>query len=123
MTWTVAFDDSLRIVILTYSGVSTGEDIKEAAVARIALGREKGVDRYLIDTTAVVTDESATSDLFDLPDKFYPAERNQRDSRIAILEPESSRSSEMVRFFESVCVNRGWAVKVFSDRESAIRWL
>jgi len=123
MTWTVSFDESLRVVVLTYSGVNTGEDIKEAAAARIALGREKGVNKFLIDTREVVTDESATSDIFELPDKVYPAERNQRESRIAILEPESPRSSEMVRFFESVCVNRGWQVKVFQDLESAIRWL
>jgi len=26
-------------------------------------------------------------------------------------------------FFETVCINRGWAVQRFTDREQAIRWL
>ncbi|MBN1826432.1 MAG: STAS/SEC14 domain-containing protein [Candidatus Eisenbacteria bacterium] len=123
MTWTVECNEELGIIILTYSGVTTGEEIKKAAVARIDLGKKKGVTKFLIDTRTVKTDESATFDIYDVPNKIYPSKGDLHESRIAILEPESSTSTKMVQFFESVCVNRGWMVKIFQDRESAIRWL
>jgi hypothetical protein len=123
MAWTVEYNDVLQIVELTYSGRTTGEEIKEAAASRMSMGKQKGVTKFLIDTRKVEADGSATLDIYDVPDKMYPKEHVQYTNRIAILEPESSTSREMVKFYENACVNRGWLVKTFQDRESAVKWL
>lgn len=123
MTWTLEYSDELDIVVLTYKGKTTGFDLKEASTARIALGREKGVSKYLIDTTEVEVSSSATSDVLDLPDKVYSDKQVDYSSRIAIIEPKSAESRKMVKFYEDACVNRGWLVKMFKDRPSALGWL
>ena len=123
MTWNLEYRDDLEIVVLTYSGKVCGTDIKEAASARIDMGKQKGITRFLIDTREIEVDESATMSIYELPTSIYPDEENGRISRIAIIGPKSSESKTMVRFFENACVNRGWLVNTFQDYESAIEWL
>lgn len=123
MVWKVEYDDKLQIVVLTYSGKTKGEDIKEAAAARIAMGKEKGVTNYLIDTRKIATEGSSTFDIFTLPSKMYPDKRVESRSRIAVIIPELPTEREMVQFYEDVCFNRGWMVKTFQDHDSALKWL
>jgi len=123
MSWTLEYSDDLQIVVLTYLGKVTGAEIKEAAAGRIKMGKQKGTAKFLIDARKVESDGSATLDIYDVPKKIFPEENVQRTNRIAILEPESSTSREMVEFFKNVCANRGWLVMTFQDRESAVQWL
>lgn len=123
MKWSVEYNDDLKIVVLTYFGRVTGSDISEAAAARIDLGKEKGVTKFLIDARKVEADELAGMDIHSIPEKLYTEKQVERTSRIAILAPQTETSKKMVRFFESACVNRGWVVKSFNDQESAVRWL
>ena len=123
MAWSVDYDEALRLVVLTYSGQTTGQDIKDAAAARIAMGRKRGVTDFLIDTRDVLVDESATVDIYDVPDKMYVDKAVQRVSRIAILEPRSPDSRHLVEFFANACTNRGWLAKRFTDRTEALEWL
>lgn len=123
MAWTVEYSDKFGIVILTYTGRVTGRDIQEAAAARIDLGKQKGVTKFLIDTKCVEADESATFDIYDIPNKLYNEKAVLHESNLAIIKPDSEESMEMVRFFETTCLNRGWTARIFKDRESAISWL
>jgi len=123
MSWTIKYNENLQIIELTYLGRVTGEEIKEAAVARIKMGKNKGATKFLIDTKNMETDESATLDIYDVPEQIFPEEKFNRTNHIAILEPESPTSKEMVNFFIAVCVNRGWLAMTFHDRESAVKWL
>jgi hypothetical protein len=123
MTWNLECKDDLQIVVLTYSGKVSGRDIKEAAAARIDMGKQKGITRFLIDTRKVEADESATMGIHEIPAKMYPEKQVERTNRIAIIGPESSISKTMVRFFENSCVNRGWLVSAFQDYKSAIEYL
>ena len=123
MTWAIEYDDDLQIVVLTYSGKTTGEDIKEAAAARIAMGKEKGVNKFLIDAGKVETEASATLSIYEVPEDLYLRQEANRKSRIAVIRPESSVSREMVEFYETACLNLGWLVKVFQDRDNAVEWL
>ena len=123
MSWTLEYSDDLDIVILTYNGKTSGSEIKEAATARIDMGNRMGTIKYLINTRLALADESATLDLYDIPQTLYPAEHVQHKSRIAIILPESPTSKEMDKFFETACINRGWIVKSFSRYENAVSWL
>ena len=123
MSWTLEYNEKLDIVILTYKGKTTGPEIKEAAAARIDMGNRLGTIKFLIDTRLTLADESATLDIYEIPQKLYHDEHAQHKSRIAIIEPESPISREMVKFFENTCLNRGWLVKSFSEYEKAVSWL
>jgi len=41
----------------------------------------------------------------------------------AVLLPGLPASAENVKFWEMTCSNRGLNVKIFIDRENAIKWL
>jgi len=123
MTWNLEYRDDLQIVVLTYLGKVSGPEIQEAAIARIDLGKEKGVTKFLIDTKNVETADSATMRIHEIPGEIYPDKKIDRTSQIAILGPKSPVSKKMVKFFETSCVNRGWRVDTFQDYESAIEWL
>jgi len=43
--------------------------------------------------------------------------------REAIIAAQDPEAREMLRFWETTCLNRGLLVQLFADREQAIDWL
>jgi hypothetical protein len=87
----------------------------------IALAKENNSNLFLSDTSQAILAVSITA-LFDLPELH----RNgglQRPVRIAVLSPTSKSGKELVDFYETVCMNRGWGGKVFRERQEALDWL
>lgn len=123
MTWEVGFNEDLQIVELVLSGHVAGPEFADAAAARIAMGQEKGITNFLIDAGDMVTSRSATVGVFQLPTAVYPEKKMGRDSHLAVLVPKDPGSIWVADFFEDICVNRGWHVQTFTDRNTAIDWL
>lgn len=122
MAWELEHDDELQLVQLTMSGKFTDAEIKECASARIAMGKEKGVTRFIIDANGLEP-SGLTFAIYDVPSNLYTEHGMERSVRIAVLATESSAAKEMAQFYENVSFNRGWNAKAFEDRESAIEWL
>jgi chorismate mutase len=120
--WKVEYLDDLDIVQLTISGDFSDQDVKAAAPARIAMGRDKGTTRFIIDAVEMELTGS-TFAIYDVPANVYVEEGMERTARIAVLTANSSSSKEIVQFYENASVNRGWNVSAFMDREEAIAWL
>ena len=74
------------------------------------------VDDTKLDTPAKI------SALVSLPD-LWESLGAPRTNRLAVLLSEDESLHEDFRFFESVCRNRGWYIRVFNKREDAIEWL
>jgi hypothetical protein len=123
MPWSLEHIENLQIVELTISGRVSGDDLKEAAAARIALGQEKGIDKYIINARHIDAPESATPGVYDIPTKMYAEKNLSRASQIAVIAPLSSESMWVTGFYEDICINRGWRVRTFLDRDFAIDWL
>lgn len=49
--------------------------------------------------------------------------RDLRGLKEAILMPSLQASRQDVEFYETACLNRGFNVKVFRDRQAALDWL
>lgn len=123
MPWSLKYIEDLQIVELTISGSVRGDELQEAAAARIALGQEKGINKYIINVTHIDAPESATAEVYDIPTKMYAEKNLSRASQIAVIAPLSSESMWVTSFYEDICVNRGWRVRTFIDRDLAIDWL
>ena len=121
MAWEIAHDKSLGLVEVVLAGVNTAEELREATVAGIARVRKTRATRGLINAVKQV-EAPAMAELLELPSQ-YDDERLSHDTRIAYLGPERPELHDAAEFFETVCVNRGWAVRRFADREEAISWL
>ena len=123
MPWSLEHIENLQIVELTISGRVSGDELKDAAAARIALGQENDIDKYIINVTHIDAPESATAEVYDIPTKMYAEKKLSRASQIAVIAPLSSESMWVTGFYEDICVNRGWCVQTFLDRNLAIDWL
>ena len=123
MSWKVEYDEALGIVVDTYVGKSSGKDFKDVAKKRIALGREKGVEKTLIDALRMETDSSTTFDVYDIVEHMYNEEGRRANWKIAITTPVSSAAREQVCFYVNVCKNRGWIIEEFTKRNEALEWL
>lgn len=123
MSWTVEYDEALGIVVDTYIGVSNGKDFKDVAKKRMALGREKGTTRTLIDASRLEVEPFTTFDLYDIVEHMYSEEGSRVEWMMAITTPESQTAREQVHFFVNLCKNRGWRIEEFADRKNAVEWL
>ena len=122
MPWNVEYDSELGIVSGSYVGRVTDEDFKEATIKAIDLAKVNNTNRFLIDDSQYEGGATVLG-LYELHD-LYDQLKTDRKSKGALVLPSSvSNAKEDARFYETVCQNRGWNVKVFSEREAAINWL
>lgn len=122
MAYTLEYNGSLSIVELVYTGRFTVQESRESTSKAIALGKKHGDADALVDASET---ELAVSifDLLDLPAHQYVEEDMNRRIRIAVIPPRRPKDKEDVRFYETACLNRGWQVRLFTNRNQALEWL
>lgn len=122
MPYTIKHNSSLGVIEVTYSGLVTGTDLKEATSKCISLGKQTGTTKFLVDEAGMELAASLV-DLLMLPEAQYVDEEADRQGHVAVILPASKKAREAIQFYEIACKNRGWIVQVFSDHRSAIDWL
>lgn len=121
MPWQVRIREDRPVVELTYSGRLDIADLRESMVATLAALVRAATPQLLTDCRAMEGGHSMT-DLYDLMEEA--ADHGMRGHvREALLLPPSPDSQERVRFWETVGLNNGMAVRAFEDRDSAMAWL
>lgn len=121
MPWSVKYDAELGIVCIVNSGRITIDEFKEGAFEIIAQARKHRTNLVLIDDSKLEITVS-TNDIFKMP-QFYEDAKAYRGSRWALIQPPEGPALKELKFYETVCRNRGWLVKLFSDRQAAVDWL
>lgn len=119
MPYTIITNTPLQIIELSYHGIVTGEDLKNAAAERIASSKINSFYRCLADLSGSTLNASLLN-IHNLPDVQFEKEAMSLDTKIAIV---TRREVEMAEYFASVCRNRGWKVDTFTERTVAIAWL
>ena len=122
MSWSVKYDPAQNIIVEVYRGITTAEDLRGAIAERIAIEEKTGAKNILVDILDIEL-AANTIEIFSLPNNFYNEVKASLNSRISLVVPADHRVKEAARFFETACVNRGWNVKIFAERKSAIEWL
>ena len=117
----VTYNSEFQIIEIMHTGTLTVQNLEKTTSEAMALHKELGVNAVLIDTSNLESVESLT-DFYDLP-KQYEEGGASRAIRIALVMPETSAAREAAKFYENVCINRGWAVLPFERRDEAIEWL
>jgi hypothetical protein len=122
MAWRVDVDERTAVVRVIFDGAIGAGDLRDASLAAINAAKARGALRYFVDAEQALFDVSAFT-ILSLPDKQYIEEHVDRRSRIAVLLPVSPKARDDVRFYETVCLNRGWTVRCFSTPSGAADWL
>ena len=121
MPWTARVLPESPIVETCYIGALAAPELADAIAETTELAKQSGTLLLLGDCTELAGGHS-------LADLFFFVESVTADGglagvREAILLPELPESTEMVRFWETACLNRGFSVRVFDDRQAALEWL
>ena len=122
MAWRVKYRKSLNCVEYEFSGPNSGADIQAATTQGIATGKKYGTLNYLVDLTLLEFVGSIIP-LLELSAEQYEIENLDRQSRIALVLPESGSTRKDALFYETASINRGWNVRSFPSRSEALNWL
>ncbi len=110
-----------RVVELVYAGTVTPEELQAMLLAAAETARRTSILRFLADLTGMSGGHSA-GDLFAVVQAMEQL-GVPRTMREAIVPRPGSLPDADARFFEDACRNRGFDVRIFPDRASALAWL
>jgi hypothetical protein len=120
MNWQTSYQNNTQLIELTYSGSVTQVELAKSAQAALDLARQHGTYKVMTDCTAMQAGHSL-ADLYFLSDWLITMKAHRLKE--AVIMPTEAASSELARFWETTCINRGLRVRVFDQREAAERWL
>jgi hypothetical protein len=118
MPFDVRYDPEHDCIISRYSGDLDMKSFREYA-AEMAKTASKHDCKCLINDMREAEIKWSTVDLYNLPN-LLDSEGITRSWKRAILFTEIS---ENARFFETAARNKGYRVKIFTDRDEAMGWL
>jgi len=109
------------IVRVRLAGPQTLADYRKQTKKVLRLVRSRNVNLILVDDQRA-QNMASTLELFAMP-AMYEELGAPRSAKVAIVMPQDSPSAADIRFLETVCVNRGFNVKIFGTEPAAIEWL
>lgn len=121
MAWKVELDAEHGFIHTVYSGIVTKNDILASMTETLKMLSGKGPQKFLsewIDATSTLS----TTDIFTIPGEWEAAEAS-KGSVLALVVQKDVKSLRDAKFYENTCVNRGWRVRIFTQRNDAIKWL
>lgn len=121
MPYTMEYLEKEGIALITNTGDFTHEDFMKQAQEALELSLTKDCKRLLVDCTSMIV-KSKTVEIFDTA-KFYDEIDAPRKNAIALVVSKGTDTEADLKFYETVCTNRGWLVRMFDDRGSAMKWL
>lgn len=121
MAFTINYLAESRVIEICYIGELSKSELVESLFKAGELGKEKLTTLVLTDCTKMTGGHS----FFDLYDLFALFEEAQVDHRLkeSIVFDAGAPVTEVISFFETAALNRGYNVRIFTDREVAMAWL
>jgi hypothetical protein len=121
MPWTVEYEPERALIVVTGSGNMSDEDATAQTTEAICFLKQNHSNAILVDYSGAVSEVSLPS-LYWLPD--YCSELGAPwNIRVAVLLPRTPYRLESFQFFQLVCKNAGYNVRLFEAKEAAEAWL
>lgn len=120
MSCEISVSDDGKYIIQIVTGDLTGKLMMEYNLESHALGRELGINRYLVDVTGSRNVDPPTKNFSFARYDLTKAPGIDPSARISTLVSPGDKSHD---FIETVCRDRGLDVTHFTDRHQAIRHL
>lgn len=116
----IALSDDGTYIILTVEGEVTRQSAMQQNLEAHALGRELGVNRYLVDMRAARNIESPLDGYRFAYEDMQQTPGIDRNARVAVLVSPGDHSHD---FIETVARNSGLHVTLFTNYKQAVRYL
>ncbi len=105
----------------TVTGTRSIETVLAVTMDIFAVCAEKKVNKVLIDVRGL-EGRLRTMEAHAIPDQHFPKMQNRHViTHAALIDLREFEHS--YRFFETVAVNRGFMLRIFSDPDEAVAWL
>lgn len=121
MVWKVELDAENGFIHTVYSGIITKNDILASTTETLKMISGKKPHKFLSEWIDSISTLS-TLDIFAIPGEWESSEAS-KGSVLALVVQEDAKSQKDANFYENACVNRGWRVRIFTQRNDAIEWL
>lgn len=121
MPWSTRLVTDVPIVETTFVGIVLKAELLEAVQSSLRLAMEHQTRYFLADCRAL----SGGHSVFDLYEIGESIDRGESRERLveALLLPALPAAAENVQFWETLGLNRGHGLRVFTDRGEALAWL
>jgi hypothetical protein len=117
----VTYIEEHRIVETCYVGTPLMEELQTIALETLAVAKQKETLR-LLGNCHEMAQGCSEMDIYSLIKFFESLSIDQRIKEAMLLSPLQKGRVDM-DLYETMARNRGYNVRVFFDRESAIQWL
>ncbi len=121
MPWSMEFKDEGRVLWILLEGPMSADEIAEMMRESVSTVAAQQVPRVLIDCGESRM-SVPTLDIYKLPD-LYAASGVPRQLRVAIIPPHDGYKRKSYQFYEDVCRNRGYFVRLFEREAEAWSWV
>jgi len=121
MALKVTMNHEMGFIETTYSDEITIQDVTEATMKCLEFVHDEGPLKFLTDIANADLNLSVI-EIFKQPDS-WEALGFKRINSLAIVQGVKQKRKDDLSFLEDVSVNRGWNVKMFTERKDAIEWL
>jgi hypothetical protein len=121
MPYSLKINKEMQQIEVYFDGALSGKDLGVCTAAAAELQFKHSIYSVFINAGDLEFIESVT-DIYDLP-KQYVELGVSRSTRIAITMPKLESARSFIRFYENVCINRGWIVRTFETQGEAEKWL
>ncbi len=122
MPWSMEQTDDGRILKVTYSGAFGADELGGITERILHTMVEHKVGRVLLDCGEARFDVPVLN-VYKLPDRYDSHGIMRGEVRAAVVKPKDGYRAELFEFYEDVCRNRGYFVKLFETRDAAWEWL
>jgi hypothetical protein len=121
MPWTVEYVPERDRVLVTASGEIRDEDARAQTAQALDLLKHNQVSAVLVDYSDALSEVSLPN-LYGQPD-YYSQTGAPWHVSMAVVLPRTRYRLESYQFFELVCQNAGYNVKLFETKDAAEDWL
>jgi hypothetical protein len=121
MAYQISIISNGEILQIENQGEITFADLENQTIEAITISKEKDINLFL---TIFISAEVKTNykDIFSIPE-IYERLGMKSDSKIAALATTTEVKTDEMQIYDAICMNKGWKVKIFIDKEEAINWL
>lgn len=120
MEWNMAIHDENEYLEVITGGIADRDSSLEMVKALIAEMSARQITKVLIDHSNLDGVGGRASEIYNRPRQI---KEHGAIMKIRIAEVIKPEHMEHFKFFETVCVNQGFQMSMFRDREKALAWL
>jgi hypothetical protein len=121
MSYEITFIEKNGVVAIYNKGEIDYDELAKQSQEAIKLGREKNSRLFLTDFSNVEVNANML-EIFKFPG-MYEQSGMSKLSKIAVVVSKKELKTEKMSFYDDICVNRGWQIKIFLQKDLALEWL